>query len=140
VILLDTNVVSEVMRPKPDQNVIDWLTRFDSELALPAIAIAEIAHGIERIRPAERAPRLARTLDGLRKHYEGRVLAFDERAAMIYGVIMGDASRKGQNLGPLDGMIAATAVRHRAALATRNTRDFGFLELRVIDPWDGKMN
>jgi hypothetical protein len=135
VILLDTNVVSEVMRPKPDQNVIDWLTRFDPELALPVIAIAEIAHGIERIRPAERAPRLAKTFDELRKRYAGRILAFDERAAMIYGVIMGDASRTGRNLGPLDGMVAAIALRHRAALATRNTRDFNFLELRVTDPW-----
>jgi predicted nucleic acid-binding protein len=135
VIFLDTNVVSEVMRPKPAEAVLLWLELNIAELALSAVVIAEISFGIERIRPAERAPRLARAFASVRERFAARILAFDEDSATIYGVIMGEASRKGRTLSMLDGMIAATAMRYSATMATRNRKDFDVLGLKVVNPW-----
>ncbi|MFN0194790.1 MAG: type II toxin-antitoxin system VapC family toxin [Aestuariivirga sp.] len=134
-IIVDTNVVSEVMRPRPFQAVMDWLEQNDKRLAMTSVTVAELSYGIERIRPAERAPRLSKALESVRQHYDGRMFAFDEPCAMIYGKLMGEASRRGRTLQVPDGMIAAVAIHHRAALATRNVADFEFLDLQVINPW-----
>jgi predicted nucleic acid-binding protein len=134
-IFLDTNVVSETMRPKPDRTVVIWLERNDSEIALPSVAIAEIAFGIQRIRPDERAPKLELTLNAIRDRFVSRIFAFDEDAALIYGRIMGEAERKGRKMATPDGMIAAIALRHGAALATRNREHFRVEGLELIDPW-----
>ena len=135
-IFLDTNVVSEVMRPHPAPVVLSWLAHQDSELALSAVAIAEISFGIERIRPAERAARLSRSFGDIRQHYSTRIFPFDETAALIYGAIMGEASRQGRPLSPPDAMIAAIALRHNAAMATRNTAHFRIEGLRIVNPWE----
>ena len=124
------------MRPKPTPAVVDWLERNDSELALSAVVIGEISFGIERIRHEERAPRLAKTLLKLRKHYVGRIQAFDEESAEIYGEIMGVASRKGITVQAPDGMIAAITLHHRATLATRNVKDFEGMGVKLINPWE----
>lgn len=91
-IFLDTNVVSETLRKQPDEAVIAWLVRHDAELALPTVTIAEIAFGIEKIRPDQRASRLARGLVEWRKRFAGRIFGLTEEAAMAYGEIMGTAS------------------------------------------------
>ena len=135
-IFLDTNVVSEVMRPIPFAAVLAWLARNDGELALSAVVIAEISFGIERLRPAERAARLARSFGDIRQHYSTRIFPLDEAAALIYGAIMGEASRQSRPLSPPDAMIAAIALRHNAALATRNTAHFRFEGLRIVNPWE----
>lgn len=135
-ILLDTNVVSEVMRLRPQRVVVEWLKHNEAELALSTVVIAEISSGIECIRPAERPPRLAIHLTAIRQQYAERLHPFDEDAALIYGVIIGEATRAGRKLSMSDGMIAATALRHNATLATRNVKDFAFLGLKVVNPWD----
>ncbi len=130
-----TNVVSETLKPSLEPLVIEWLTAHDAELALPAVTIAELAYGIQRIRPDERAERLERGLEAWRQRFRDRIFAFDEPAALAYGALMGEASRQGNPMSIPDGMIAATARVHGARLATRNTADFRACALDLVDPW-----
>jgi predicted nucleic acid-binding protein len=135
-IFLDTNVVSETLKKTPSQAVVAWLTSFDAELALGSIVIAEIAFGIEKIRPDERADRLSLGLARWRARFADRIFGFTEEAALIYGEIMGDALRHGRQVSVQDGMIAAIALEHGGRLATRNIRDFKHLGLNLVSPWE----
>jgi predicted nucleic acid-binding protein len=136
VIFVDTNVVSEQMKPAPSTSVICWLTENDPQIALSSIVIGEIAFGISRIKTDERSPRLALNLASLRHRMSGRIYPFDDASADIYGEIMGQCHRAGRTMSILDGMIAAIALRQKAALATRNTKHFQGLGLTIIDPWN----
>jgi predicted nucleic acid-binding protein len=134
-IFLDTNVVSETLKKAPSENVLAWLVRFDAELALPTITIAEIAFGIQKIRHDERADRLAQGLADWRQRFAGRIFGLTEEAALAYGEIMGRAVRDGRAMSAPDGMIAAIARVNGGRLATRNLRDFAGTGLELIDPW-----
>ena len=135
-ILLDTNVVSEPMRPRPSEKVLDWLVEHDAELTLPSVVIAEVAFGIEKIRPEQRAARLAEGLDEWRVRFSDRIFSFTEEAALAYGELMGRAARNGRTLKVQDGMIAAIGRIHRATIATRNIQDFEGLGVDLVDPWN----
>lgn len=134
-IFLDTNVVSETLRKTPDEAVIDWLVRFDAELALPTVTIAEISFGIEKIKPDQRADRLEQGLNAWRHRFSGRIFGFTEEAALAYGDIMGAAARKGRAMSVPDGMIAAIARVNGGRLATRNLKDFETADLTLVSPW-----
>lgn len=99
------------------------------------MVIGEIAYGIAKIRDDERAPRLERALEDWRDRFAGRIHGFDEEAALIYGVIMSDARRRGRSMSVPDGMIAAIARTKGAALATRNVADFQDCGIELINPW-----
>jgi hypothetical protein len=135
VIFLDTNVLSETMRKTPDQGVIDWLVRHDAELALPTVTIAEIAFGIEKIRPDQRALRLEQGLSDWRRRFADRIFGLTEAAALAYGEIMGAAKRAGRGLSAPDGMIAAIVSVNGGRLATRNIADFEATGLTLVSPW-----
>jgi predicted nucleic acid-binding protein len=136
-IFADTNVVSETLRKTPDKHVLDWLISFDAEIALPTVAIAEIAFGIDKIRTDQRAARLTRGLEDWRTRFVDRIYPFTEAAALAYGTIMGGANRRGRPLSVPDGMIAAISIVNRSALATRNIADFRAIpELELVNPWD----
>jgi predicted nucleic acid-binding protein len=135
-IFLDTNVLSETLNIAPDEAVIAWLKRFDVELAVPTVVIAEIAFGIQRIRPDQRASRLEDGLSKLRRRYADRIFGFTEEAALTYGELMGSAARQGRSMSPQDGMIAAIARVNSGRLATRNRSDFMATGLELISPWD----
>ncbi len=132
---LDTNVISELMRKAPDPSVVGWLERHDAELALSTIVIGEIAFGVEKIAPEQRARRLARDFDALRRRYADRIFAFTEVAALAYGALMGERTRAGRPMPIADAMIAAIAKTHRAGLATRNLADFQGSGLELVSPW-----
>lgn len=134
-IFLDTNVISETLKKEPDEAVIAWLVRFDAELALPTVTIAEIAFGIGKIRPDQRADRLEEGLLEWRRRFAGRIFGFTEEAAMAYGDIMGEAARKGRGMSAPDGMIAAIARVNGGRLATRNLKDFETTGLDLLSPW-----
>lgn len=134
-IFLDTNVVSETLRKDPEPAVLDWLARHDSELALPTVTIAELAFGIEKIRPDQRAQRLELGLMGWRRRFADRIFGLTEEAALAYGKIMGEARRRGRPMSAPDGMIAAIAHVHGGRLATRNLADFETTGLTLISPW-----
>lgn len=135
-IFLDTNVLSETLRKSPEPAVIAWLVRHDAELALPTVTIAEIAFGIEKIRPDQRADRLERGLADWRHRFAGRIFGLTEAAALVYGEIMGSASRQGQGMSAPDGMIAAITKVNGGRLATRNLADFRTAGLNLISPWE----
>lgn len=134
-IFLDTNVVSETLRKRPDDRVVEWLIEHDAELALPTVSIAEVAYGIRKIRPSQRARRLMEGLNEWRRRFADRIYAFDEEAALAYGELMGEAARQGVIMSVPDGMIAAIARVHGGRLATRNVADFRTAGLSPIDPW-----
>jgi predicted nucleic acid-binding protein len=136
VIFLDTNVISETLRKSPDEAVTTWLIRYDADLALPTVTIAEIAFGIAKIRPEQRAARLEQKLIDVRHRFADRIFGFTEDAALAYGEIMGDAARQGSGMSVPDGMIAAIAKVNGGRLATRNLKDFRTTGLDLISPWD----
>jgi len=135
VIFLDTNVVSETLKKVPNEAVVAWLVRHDAELALPTVTIAEIAFGIQKIRPDQRADRLEQGLADWRRRFAARIFGLTEEAALAYGEIMGHASRQGHGMSAPDGMIAAIAQVNGGRLATRNLTDFETTGLDLISPW-----
>ncbi len=135
-IFVDTNVLSETLRKAPDPSVLGWLVRDDAELALPTVTIAEIAFGIEKIRPDQRATRLEQGLSDWRRRFADRIFGLTEEAALAYGDIMGAAARRGLGMAAPDGMIAAIARVQGGRLATRNLTDFRTTGLELISPWD----
>lgn len=135
-IFLDTNVVSETLRKSPDPAVIAWLVRYDAELALPTVTIAEMAFGIAKIQPDQRAARLEQGLADWRHRFADRIFGLTEEAALAYGEIMAAASRQGLGMSAPDGMIAAIARVNGGRLATRNLADFRTTGLDLVSPWD----
>ncbi|MGO6855513.1 type II toxin-antitoxin system VapC family toxin [Rhizobium leguminosarum] len=135
-IFLDTNIVSETLRKSPNEAVIAWLVRHDAELALPTVTIAEIAFGIQKIRPDQRAELLEQGLSDWCRRFAGRIFGLTEEAALAYGDIMGSATRQGRGMSAPDGMIAAIAQVNGGRLATRNLSDFATTALQLISPWE----
>lgn len=135
-IFLDTNVVSETLNKAPNEAVLAWLVRYDAELALPTVTIAEIAFGIQKIRPDQRADRLEQGLADWRRRFADRIFGLTEEAALAYGEIMGSAVRQGRGMSAPDGMIAAIARVNGGRLATRNLTDFETTGLDLMSPWD----
>ena len=137
-ILLDTNVVSEVMKTRPAEAVVAWLNGQDSEkLHVSAITIGEIAYGLRVLPDGKRR-------SGLRERFERfvalafdqRVLAYDESAARIYGELMGDRKELGLPMSVPDGQIAAIARLNHLAVATRNVLDFEHCGIDVLNPFE----
>ena len=135
-IFIDTNVLSETLRKSPDPAVIAWLVQHDAALALPTVTIAEIAFGIQKILPDQRAIRLEQGLWDWRRRFADRIFGLTEEAALAYGDIIGAASRQGLAMSAPDGMIAAIARVNGGSLATRNLADFRTTGLELISPWD----
>lgn len=135
-IFLDTNVISETLKKAPNEAVLAWLVRHDAEVALPTVTIAEIAFGIGKIRPDQRAERLEQGLSDWRRRFADRIFGLTEEAALAYGEIMGTAVRQGRGMSAPDGMIAAIARVNGGRLATRNLTDFATAGLDLISPWD----
>jgi toxin FitB len=136
VIVVDTNVVSELMRPSPSSQVVEWVRGGDeSDLYTTAITLAEIRYGIERLPDGRRKDVLRITTDNVFAAFEERVLPFDATAAVQYATIVSDRDRAGQPIDGFDAQIAAICRTRRAALATRNGKDFHGTGIDVIDPW-----
>lgn len=137
-ILLDTNVVSEVMRPKPQESVLDWLNSHRTEaLHISAITIAEIGYGLHVLPAGKRRQMLEGRFDlFIASGFAQRVLPFDQRAARLYADLMGQRRKLGQPMSILDGQIAAIARANRFAVATRNVRDFERCGLENVNPFD----
>ncbi len=135
-IVLDTNVASELMKPAPASVVRDWVrARRSHELCTTSITLAEIRFGIERLPVGRRKDLLKATADSVFAAFEDQVLAFDAAAAAHYPVIVIRRDRAGLPIDGFDAQIASICLSHDAALATRNTRDFQGTGVEVIDPW-----
>lgn len=139
-ILLDTNVVSEAMRPAPEPAVIDWLNGQDSSrIALSTISIAEISYGLQCLADGQRKRMLADRFEQLlRRGFAHRILGFDESAALAYGELMAHRRSIGRPMSVLDGQIAAIARSRGFALATRDTSDFESIAVDLVNPWTAR--
>lgn len=136
-ILLDTNVVSEVAKPRPNAGVIAWLdAQTAASLFLCAPVLAELHYGVERLPPGARQERLREWVERLENDlYLGRILPLDATAALEFGRFAVNRERRGRRMEPMDALIAAIAVANRMALATRDAEDFAGLGFDVINPF-----
>ncbi|GLQ12515.1 ribonuclease VapC [Devosia yakushimensis] len=135
--LLDTNVLSEIRRPQPDQHVLTWLDQVDEDRTyLSVITIAEIARGVALMDEGKRKSELAQWLElDLPERFGERVLPVDTGTALIWGQLLASTRREGIGLSVMDGWIAATAISRQLTLVTRNIKDFENLPLTLLDPW-----
>lgn len=135
-ILLDTNVVSEAMKPVPDDAVRAWLDEQAAEtLYLSSVTIAELMFGIGALPKGKRKDKLADALDGVMKVFADRILPFDVDAARRYADLAVKARAAGKGFPTPDGYIAAIAASKGFAVATRDTSAFDATRIEVIDPW-----
>ena len=136
-IVLDTNVLSEFMRIEPEAQVLAWVDAQPAmDLAISAITVAEILHGIARLPSGKRKQKLqAHALAMFEEDFAGRILPFDAHAAVEYATLVADAEAKGRGIAMADAQIAAICRNRGAAIATRNVRDFEFAGIEVINPW-----
>jgi predicted nucleic acid-binding protein len=134
-IVVDTNVVSELMRPSPSLVVVGWVRRNERELYTTSITLAEIGYGIERLADGRRKELLRSTAEETFADFAERVLPFDAEAAVLYATIVSDRDRAGLPIDGFDAQIASICRVHRAAMATRNSKDFQDTGVDVIDPW-----
>lgn len=134
--LLDTNVVSETVRRRPNPSVIAWLDELPSEaIFISVLTLGEIRKGVEQLSDRKRRERLRVWLEqDLPAWFEGRVLAIDRAVADRWGRLLAEARRP---LPSIDSLLAATALHHELRLVTRNANDFRYPGLDVIDPWNG---
>ncbi len=136
-IVLDTNVLSEFMRVEPEARVLAWVDAQPSvDLAVSAVTVAEILHGIARLPSGKRKQKLeAHAMAMFEEDFAGRILPFDAHAAVEYATLVAGAEANGCAVSMADAQIAATCRSHGAAIATRNVRDFEVSGVEVIDPW-----
>lgn len=136
-IILDTNVLSELLRPAPDARVIAWLeSMLAATLFTTAVSQGEMLYGVYRLPPGQRRDRLYREVEAIfSTDMADRVLAYDSDAADVHAAIAAERRTSGRPIDQSDAMIAGIARLHGAQLATRNLRDFKDCGISLIDPW-----
>ncbi len=135
--LLDTNVISEWVKPRPDINVVAWLADVDEDRVFLSVAsFAELRHGIERMPEGRRRERLTSWLaEDLPLRFEGRVVGIDRAVAEAWGVIVAHSQKAGATISAMDAFFAATAQQRDLTLVTRDVQDFGTLDIALLNPW-----
>lgn len=136
-IVLDTNVVSELMRPVPEPGVVEWVDSFPvNQLATTSITVAEILYGVRRMPSGKRKKELQTIAELIiSEDFDGRVLSFDTTAAVEYAVLVTERLNGGLPISMADAQIAAICMARGFDLATRNTADFSHLDLTLLNPW-----
>lgn len=134
-IVVDTNVISEPLKPAPDPLVLTWLAENSAEIALSAITVQELLYGVQRLPKGRRRVRLTEAIERLIRDAGDRVLAYDDDAARCHATLRATRDAAGKTTSVEDGMIAAIAVARGAAVATRNVADFEGFGVSVVDPW-----
>ena len=134
-ILVDTNVWSELTKPRGEPAVLQWLEANDADLALSALVIAEIRYGIELLEAVPKRAFLKAWLSGVESRYYGQTLSFGPAAAHHYGRIAADPEVKARKPQVIDMLLAAQAREHAMPVATRNAKDFEWIGVDLIDPW-----
>ena len=136
-ILLDTNVISELMRPRPEPAVSRWLMAISREECwTSSVVIAELLSGVESMPSGRRQRALREAIEGMiAEDFLGQIFTFDLESARRYGQILSARQRIGRPISQMDAQIAAIAQAHDATLATRNTRDFEHCGIELANPW-----
>lgn len=136
-IILDTNLVSEPLKPKPDATVLAWLDRQAPEtLYLTTITLAELQAGIEILPARKRCKALQEAATELTAQFQGRVLSFDQDSALVFGRVFAGTQAAGNPIHFGDCAIAAITLRHGFSLATRNVRAYRGTGIELINPWN----
>jgi len=135
--LLDTNVISELIKPQPDENVLRWIAKTDEALLfLSVLTLGEVRYGIEKLNPGKRRGRLESWLAAdLRLRFHERILTIDDGIAQRWGALSATAARKGRPVPVIDGLLAATALHHDLMLVTRGDGDVSGTGVPLLDPW-----
>lgn len=133
--LVDANVLCEATQPRPAEKVIAWLDRHDASLHASTLTLAEICKGIHLLAQSRKRRKLERWFEEMIESFAGRIVPFDEAACRTWGAFYAKHQLKGRQLSSFDSLIAATALAHGHALATRNTSDFPD-DVAVVNPWD----
>ena len=136
-IVLDTNVISELTRHSPTPGVVSWLDSLTAtEVSTTAITAAELLYGVARLPSGRRKARLEAAVHGLlTEDFQGRILPFEERAAGRYAEVVAARERIGRPIGQADAQIAAICRTIHGTLATRNTADFEKTGIELVNPW-----
>lgn len=133
--LVDTNVLSELAKSKPDAQVVAWLRDHEQELYVSTVTIGEIRRGIEGLPAGKRKEGLLAWLNGLCKRMEGRILSFNTSTAHVWGQSVATWEKSGVIVPSLDSQIAATAHRRSLTIVTRNTSDFQRTGIKLLNPF-----
>jgi len=136
--LLDTNCISELVRPNPEPRVMEWMDAADEALLyLSVLTFGEIRKGIAGLAQGKRRTHLETWLEvDLQARFSGRILAIDFIIADRWGLLAAESRRKGKTLSVIGGMLAATALHHNLTVVSRNGRDFTAAEVQVLNPWE----
>ncbi len=137
-IVLDTNVVSELVRPSPNRSVVEWVDEHDSsELVLTALTAAELRAGVALLPEGRRGDELGMRIESLLvETFAGYVLAFDVGSSAYYAEVLAVRTRGGRPITTFDAQIAAVCRQYDSVLATRNTTDFTDTGIQLVNPWD----
>jgi hypothetical protein len=135
--MLDTCVISELVKPRPDENVVRWIDSVDERrLYLSVLTLGELEKGITKLQASQRKDDLREWLEhDLTVRFEGRILPVDFAVAVAWGALQGEAERSGKNLPVIDSLLAATAEIHQLTIATRNVADFERCSDAIFNPW-----
>lgn len=138
--LLDTNVVSEWVKPRPNSNVIAWLAEAsEDEIFISVCTFAELRFGVASMARGKRRDRLDEWLrSDLPARFDRRIVGIDVSIAYAWGDIQARAKQKGRPVGPMDGLIAATAEVHDMTIVTRNTKHFETVGVPLLNPWNDR--
>jgi len=136
--LLDTNIISELVKPKPEAHVTEWVENTDESLLyLSVLTLGEIRRGIAALPQSRRRATLEAWLDkDLRARFEGRILAIDQEVADRWGLLTAAARNSGIVMPVIDGLLAATALEHNLTLVTRDTGQIPSMGVAVFNPWE----
>jgi predicted nucleic acid-binding protein len=136
--LLDTNCISELVRPKPEPRVIEWMEAADEGLFyLSVLTLGEIRKGIAGLTQGKRRTHLETWLEvDLHARFLGRIMPVDSAIADRWGLLAAESKRKGKVLPVIDGLLAATALHHNLTVVSRNANDFKSAQVQVVNPWD----
>jgi predicted nucleic acid-binding protein len=136
--LLDTNCISELVRPKPDRRVVEWMEAAEEpRLYLSVLTLGEIRKGLAGLPQGKRRSQLETWMDvELRSRFAGRIIPIDLEIAHRWGLITAEAKQKGKALPVMDGLLAATAVHYSLTMVSRNASDFRHVAVPVLNPWE----
>ncbi len=135
--LLDTNVISELVKPLPHENVWEWVNALpDEQLFISSITIGELQRGIELLPPSKRRSDYEHWLqEQILTQYADRIIAVDTMVMLQWGTLMAQTAAIGRSLPVFDSLLAATALTHNMHLVTRNAQDFADTGIQIVNPW-----
>lgn len=135
--LLDTCVISEIIKPQPDENVVSWIqSKSENSLYLSVLTFGEIEKGIEKAPDIKRKKRLKLWVEeDLKKRFEGRIISIDLKISVKWGEIQGVAELSGKPMPSIDGLIAISGLVHNCVVVTRNISDMKQSSVELLNPW-----